>query len=101
MAGDEEEVLHHGGSKGLSDLSALPSPIIVSRQFSNDSSQDTPMEAISEMPSFAGSLRSLESSASSVSGKESKSRKHKVKGQTEMKTKDGAEEDEEDAFKPK
>ncbi|XP_030828197.1 cysteine-rich protein 2-binding protein [Strongylocentrotus purpuratus] len=101
MAGDEEEVLHHGGSKGLSDLSALPSPIIVSRQFSNDSSQDTPMEAISEMPSFAGSLRSLDSSANSVSGKETKLRKHKVKGQAEMKTKDGAEEDEEDAFKPK
>ncbi|XP_041458829.1 cysteine-rich protein 2-binding protein-like [Lytechinus variegatus] len=99
MAGDEEDALCLGGSKGLSDLSTPPPPIIVSRQISNESSQDSLMEGFSEAPSFAGSLRSLDSSANS--GKENKSRKHRVKGQTEIKGKDAAEEEEEDSFKPK
>ena len=99
MAGDEEDTLPHGGSKGLSDLSTPAPPIIVSRQFSDESSQDTLMEAINDAHTFAGSLRSLDSSANS--GKEVKLRKPRVKGHSEMKTKDGAEEDEDDTFKPK
>ena len=96
MAGDEEDMLPSSGSKGLSNMSTPPPPIIVSRRISDESSRDTEMEAINETTSFAGSLRTFNESRATE--KETKIRKPKVRGH---KSKEEAEDVENDTFKPK